>query len=48
MHRVISYSQQAGKKEGKNEIAANMKAEGMSMQDISKFTGLSIQEIEHL
>ncbi len=37
-----------GKAEGKAEVARNMKLRGLSAEDISEMTGLSIQEIETL
>jgi predicted transposase/invertase (TIGR01784 family) len=37
-----------GKMEGKMEIARQMKAEGEPVDKISRFTGLSMEEIEKL
>lgn len=37
-----------GKMEGKIEIARGMKADGVSIEKISKYTGLSEEEIEKL
>ena len=44
-HSSIEYAKHEGKIEGKIEIAQALKESGMSLVDIQKFTGLSIEEI---
>ena len=45
---VIDTAFQDGELKGKIIIAKNMKADGFSFEIISKYTGLSIEEIEKL
>lgn len=44
----IAYAKEEGKLEGKQEDAQKMLAEGLSVELISRITGLSLQEIEKL
>jgi len=48
LKNVIDTARDEGKIEGKNEIAKNAKAMGMTSKDIAKLTGLSDGEIEKL
>ena len=56
MNNVINSAKREGKEEGreegreenKREIAFNMKADGMAVELIEKYTGLTAEEIEKL
>ena len=60
MNNVINSAERRGKEEGreegrkegreekKREIALNMKADGMTVEMIAKYTGLTAEEIEGL
>ena len=52
MNNVINSAERRGKEEGreekKREIASKMKADGMTVELISKYTGLTPEEIEGL
>ena len=52
MNNVINSAKREGKEEGreenKREIAFNMKADGMAVELIAKYTGLTAEEIEKL
>ena len=56
MNNVINSAKREGKEEGreegreekKREIALNMKADGMAVEQIAKYTGLTAEEIEGL
>ena len=52
MNNVINSAERRGKEEGreekKREIALNMKADGMTVEMIAKYTGLTAEEIERL
>ena len=52
MNNVINSAKREGKEEGreekKREIALNMKADGMAVELIAKYTGLTAEEIEKL
>ena len=48
MNNVVESSFEKGKLEGKREIAKELKRNNVSMDIISKSTGLTIEEIEKL
>jgi predicted transposase/invertase (TIGR01784 family) len=45
---VLAYSEQKGRKEEKREIAKSMKASSYDLSEITRITGLSVEEIEKL
>ena len=48
LNSIKEYSKNQGIEEGKKETAKNMLKDGMPLEMISKYTGLSIEEIEKL
>lgn len=45
---TLEYAEGKGRKEGRQEVARNMKNDGMDIQQITQLTGLSVEEIEKL
>lgn len=45
---TLEFAEQKGRAEGKEETARNLKKMGVSLEIISKATGLSIEKIEAL
>lgn len=48
LKNVVDSSKEEGKIEGKTEVAREMKMDGIPIEKISKYTGLSIEEIQDL
>jgi len=44
----IKYAEEKGRKEGKLEIAINLKKEGFSLESIAKTTGIPLSKVKKL
>ncbi len=45
---TLAFAEQKGRQKGRQEIARKMKKEGLPVEQIARFTGLSVEEIEKL
>lgn len=48
IEEMMEFKHKEGKTEAKKEIAKNMKESGENPENISKYTGLTIEDIEKL